>query len=129
MIQLVGVAITALLAVLVAFQLALAIGAPWGRAAYGGVSHPVLAPRLRVASGIAAAVWSAVAVLVLRIADVSAWPDLPAPVLAVAAWALVGLFAVAVVANAATRSRIERAIWLPYSLVQLAGALVIAIGR
>ncbi len=44
-----------LFAALVVFQLALAAGAPWGRAAYGGQNPGVLPGRLRVSSVVAAA--------------------------------------------------------------------------
>ena len=75
----------ALFVVLVAFQLALALGAPWGRAAYGGQTPGVLPAGRRVSS------------------------------------------AVAVVVNTITRSTIERAIWLPVSIVLLAAVLVVAL--
>lgn len=42
-----------LLAIMAAFQGCLASGAPWGRAAYGGVHAGRLPPRLRLVSGAA----------------------------------------------------------------------------
>lgn len=47
------------------FQAALAGGAPWGRAAYGGAHHGTLPPRLRAISGVAALGYGTAAVLVL----------------------------------------------------------------
>ncbi len=52
------------LAIIAAFQLALAIGMPWGRAAYGGTSA-TLAPELRMASAVATVVWLLAAAVVL----------------------------------------------------------------
>ncbi len=45
-----------LLSIIAAFQLALALGAPWGEAAWGGQNPGVLPRGLRIASGIAALV-------------------------------------------------------------------------
>ena len=50
------VAATAGLAVVAAFQVALAAGAPWGRAAWGGQHQGRLPARLRIASAVAAGV-------------------------------------------------------------------------
>ena len=47
-----------------AFQVALAAGAPFGRAAWGG-SHERLPRKLRVASAVAAGVWVLAALVVL----------------------------------------------------------------
>ena len=54
-----------LLLIQVVFQLALAAGAPWGRAAWGGQNDGVLPVGFRVASGIAAVVWLWVLLVVL----------------------------------------------------------------
>ena len=50
---------------LVAFQLAIAFGAPFGRASWGGRHKGVLPTRLRTASAVAAVVWSLAALLIL----------------------------------------------------------------
>lgn len=116
-----AVVLASLLMCLVAFQVALAAGAPWGRAAYGGANARI-APRLRVASGVAAVVWSAAAVIVLgrgRLLEVQASDVL--------IWVVVALLALGILANAATRSRIERAVWLPFSLVATALAVAVAL--
>lgn len=117
-----AIALAALLLALVAFQVALAAGAPWGRAAYGGATAR-LAPRLRVASVIAAVVWSLAVVVVLGRGGVigSLFSD-------ILIWIVVGLLGVGILANAATRSRIERAIWLPFSLVATVLAVIVALG-
>lgn len=116
-----AIVLAALLSALVAFQVALAAGAPWGRAAYGGASER-LAPRLRVTSVVAAIIWSAATVVVLGRGDV-----ITVPLNGTLIWVVVGLLGLGIVANAATRSHIERAIWLPFSLVATTLALVLAL--
>lgn len=124
----VGVLASVLFAALVAFQLALAGGAPWGRAAYGGTHPGVLPPRLRIASAVAVVVWTAVALVIARRAGIPVWAPVPDPWLPVIAWVIVGLLVVGTVLNAITRSVVERAIWLPFSLVLLVAVLFVAMG-
>lgn len=92
-----------------AFQTALAAGAPWGRAAYGGSHHGVLPRHLRTTSGVAAVVYGGGAVLVLR---GSGSPQARARSFT----ALSVLMCVGSVANGASRSPVERAIWTPVTL-------------
>ncbi|MCA0329952.1 MAG: hypothetical protein LCI03_08600 [Actinobacteria bacterium] len=91
---------------LAAFQLALALGAPWGAAAWGGQSPGVLPAGLRAASAVSAVVW-------LGVAAVAAGAVLgPAgrrrTLLAAAVYASLG-----VALNAASPSTVERAVWVP----------------
>ena len=69
-----------------------------------------------------------VALSVARHAGLPVWAPLPDAALPVLVWVVVGLSAVAVVLNAITRSTIERAIWLPVTLVLLASVLAVALG-
>ena len=121
-----AIAVAVLLIGLVLFQIALAAGVPWGLAAYGGQSAE-LSSSLRIASGVAAVVWSAAALIVLRRGGVSGWAPLPDAWLGVVIWVLVGLFAVSVIMNAITPSALERAIWLPVTVLLLVGTLIVAI--
>jgi hypothetical protein len=116
-----------LFALLVVFQIALALGAPWGRAAYGGQIHGVLPTRFRVASVVAVVVWTTIALVVARRAGLPVWVPLPDSWLPVVVWIVVGLLVIAVVMNAITPSPLERAIWLPFSLLVLASTLTVAI--
>jgi hypothetical protein len=116
-----------LFALLIVFQLALALGAPWGRAAYGGQNTGVLPMQFRVASAVAVVVWAAVALVVARRAGLPAWAPLPVAWLPVVVWIVVGLLVIAVVMNAITPSGLERAIWLPFTLLLLASTLTVAI--
>lgn len=117
-----AILLAALLAALVGFQVALAAGAPWGRAAFGGATERPGA-RLRVVSVIAAVVWAGAAVVVLGRGGV-----LPVPASGILIWVVVGLLGLGIIANAATRSHLERAIWLPFSLVATALAVTVALG-
>lgn len=103
----------ALFAVLVSFQMALALGAPWGSAAWGGADTGQLSTPLRVASAVSAVIWAGVAVLVGTQVLASRWHRR----------LLGGLIAVCVlsaVMNLASPSPVERIIWTPFALVQIA---------
>ena len=121
-----GLLVAALMGGLVLFQVLLAAGAPWGRAAYGGQSAELPA-YLRVASAVAAVVWSFVALLVLRRVGVIGWSPMPTRWLRAASWVVVVVMALATVLNAITPSAIERAIWFPVSALMLVGMLVVVL--
>lgn len=116
----------ALLAVVTLFQLALAAGAPWGAAAWGG-NHPGRLPtRLRVASGVAGLVVYPLLIAALLEAGGaldSRWIPRPGPT---ALWTLTGFFGLGVVANLVSRSRVERW-WAPVVLVVAVGCAVLAL--
>ncbi|MGV8848378.1 MAG: hypothetical protein ACOH16_02425 [Propionibacteriaceae bacterium] len=126
LVRMAGLVVTASIGVLVVFQVLLAAGVPWGRAAYGGQSADLPA-NLRTTSAIAAVVWSLLGLVVLRRAGLIGWSPLPEGWIRPAAWVLVALFAVATVLNAITPSALERAIWFPVSALMLAGTLVIVL--
>src|SRR5688572_18816512 len=111
----------------VAFQLALALGAPWGAYAMGGAYPGRFPPPLRVAAVVQAVVIGLLAVVVLSHAGLLL-PDLAAayPWLV---WVPVAVSAVAVVLNAISRSAGERRIWVPVTLVLLVSSLVVAGSR
>ena len=109
-----------------AFQAALALGAPLGRAAWGGANR-VIPPRLRRASGIAAVVWLLAAVLILARSHTIALP-IPADVVTVGAWALVVLSSLGAAVNLASSSPWERFGWAPYAAALAVLALIVALG-
>jgi hypothetical protein len=92
-----------------AFQLALALGAPWGRAAYGGVRAGTLPTHLRVISGVAAGGYGTGALLVLRGTGSSR-------ARARGFTAVSGFMALGAFANGASRSPLERAVWTPFAV-------------
>lgn len=99
-------ATAAALAALGSFQVALAMGAPWGRAAYGGTHHGGLPNHLRVISGVSALAYGTGTALILR---GSGSPRARAR----AFTALTAFMSLGVVANGASRSPVERAVWTP----------------
>lgn len=95
----------------VAFQMALALGAPWGRATLGGTHHGVLPTGLRAVSVGSAAVNLGFAGLATgRVAR----RHRRGAIIGIIAFSAAG-----VVANLATRSAVERAIWAPVTAVLL----------
>ena len=108
----------------VAFQLGLALGAPWGGYAMAGRYPGAFPPRLRVAAAVQAALLAFLAIVVLSDAGVAL------PGIAQAApwliWAPVAFSAVSLVLNVITPSAGERRIWVPVALVMLASSLVVA---
>jgi hypothetical protein len=100
-----------LLGIVVAFQLALAAGAPWGAAAYGGRAARAdgrLPTRYRISSAVAAAVLAGAAWLVLAAGEVVGAEPLPERALAYGMWVLVALFALNTAGNLAGRHPFER---------------------
>lgn len=111
---------------LAGFQVALAAGAPWGRAAWGGAHEGRLPAGLRIASGVAALVWIAGALVVLgRVGyEVSA---LALSVTRWGTWVLFGLLVLGAVMNLASRSRWERFLWSPIAALLAVLCLMVAL--
>jgi amino acid permease len=110
------------------FQLALAAGAPWGEAAYGGGNPGVLPKVLRINSLVFGLVlFPAVVVYVLDIGGVIDAEWLPGSRTFVI-WVLVVFFAIGTLMNGISRSRIERVLWTPMNVVLLGCCLVLAFG-
>ena len=110
--------------VLVGFQVALAAGAPWGAAAWGGAYPGALPPGMRVASGVSAVVWTGVALLTARRGGLQVPALVPDRALAPTLWGVTGLTAVSAVLNLITPSAVERALWGP---VAVAGAVALGL--
>jgi len=115
----------ALTAGVVAFQVALALGAPWGAYAMGGALPGRFPPRLRVAAVSQAVVLAGLALGVLSRAAVVR-PELTSgtPWLI---WVAVAISVVATVLNAITPSTRERRIWLPVTIGLLLTSLTVAL--
>ena len=109
----------------IAFQVALALGAPWGAYAMGGAVPGQLPPAMRVAALVQAALLGVLAVVVLSEAGLvlpslsEAFPWL--------VWVAVVVAAVSVVLNAISRSAGERRLWVPVGLVLLVSSLTVAL--
>ncbi|MGD2060265.1 MAG: hypothetical protein PVF87_05340 [Acidimicrobiia bacterium] len=114
-----------LIGILTIFQIALALGVPAGAAAWGGSYPGVLPTRLRVASAVVGVFfYPPIALLIL---DSGGVVDIGWDVSPLWLWVLTGLFLLATLANAVSRSRVER-IWAPVALAIAICCVVIAIG-
>jgi hypothetical protein len=109
----------------IVFQIALALGAPWGAYAMGGAFPGRYPPRMRVAAAGMAALLGLLVMVVLSSAGLIVVPMLSG--LPSLIWLVVAFSAVSVVLNAASRSAGERRIWVPVALVMLASSLVVAL--
>lgn len=116
----------ALLAWLVAFQVALAAGAPLGTLAWGG-RHRRLPVALRWGSGVSAAVLALGAACVAVQRGLVALP-LPAAVAETGVWGLAVLFLVSLVANALSASAGERRMGVPVALLMAVSCLMVGLG-
>lgn len=108
----------------VIFQLALALGAPWGEMAMGGRYPGRFPPKMRVAAFVQAVLLAILALLVLVRAGLvlgglygfSLW----------AIWLVVALFSVSAILNIITPSRKERMLWAPVTIVLTICSIVVA---
>lgn len=116
-----------LLGAIAVFQLALAFGAPWGSAAWGGQHPGVLPPSLRIASGVAGiVVYPLLIDGIVAAAGVRDRPVVWEPG-ATGMWVLTGFFTLGAAMNLVSRSGVER-LWAPVSLGVAACCAVIAGG-
>jgi hypothetical protein len=118
-----GVAAAAGFLVIAAFELALALGAPLGRAAWGG-ANAELPIGLRIASGFAVAFWTLAAAIVLGRAGFPM--PLPCSLVRWGTRILVGLNLLAALLNFASSSPWERFLWGPVALVEAGLCLIVA---
>jgi len=136
MARLAATAYAVLILGVVAFQLAVAAGAPWGEFTQGGATSGVLPTAGRLGALLSACLLGVLlsacllgvlAMAVLGRAGIGPWRAKRRLSTALA-WIVVAYAAVAVVANAATPSAGERIIWLPVSLALLPMVLVAVLG-
>lgn len=118
---------TVISAGVVAFQIALAAGAPWGSAAMGGAFPGQYPPAMRVAAVFQAALIVLIAGVVLSRAGVALprWSRASRWLV----WIVVAFLAVGLVLNLATPSAVERVIWAPVTFLLLTCSLMVATGR
>ena len=111
---------------LAGFELALALGAPLGRAAMGG-THTYLPAGLRIVAGFATLFWPLAALVVLRRGGYRV-PLISLRVARAGTWVLVGLLSLGVLMNLASSSDWERFLQAPFAAVLAALCLVVARG-
>ncbi|MCW5713522.1 MAG: hypothetical protein KIT43_03260 [Bauldia sp.] len=118
-----AIAATIVLAALAVFQLALALGAPIGRFAWGG-GHERLPTRLRVGSAVSIVLYAIFAAILLDRAGVI--DVIPDGASRVAAWVLTGYFVLGIAMNAISRSRSERFVMTPIVAILAALSAIVA---
>jgi hypothetical protein len=110
-VQIAALAAAALLGVISVFQVLLALGAPWGSAAYGGgAAGPdgVLPSGLRVASAVAAVILGVAAWLLLARADLVRRGPLSPRLLRWATWVIAAFMVLNTLSNLSSSSPVER---------------------
>jgi hypothetical protein len=120
-----AIALTVILAALAVFQLALALGAPIGRFAWGG-QHRVLPTKLRIGSLVSIVIYAVIALLALdRSGAIDVVPD---GVSTVGMWIVFAYFVLGIPLNAISRSKPERYTMTPIVTVLAALSLLVALG-
>jgi hypothetical protein len=109
----------------IAFELALALGAPWGAYAMGGTFPGRFPAHMRIAAIGQAIILALVAFLVLSVAGVVAAPWGTTPVWVT--WIIAALLTVGLVLNLITPSAGERRIWAPVVTLMLLCCIVVAV--
>jgi len=111
----------------VAFQIALALGAPWGAYAMGGAYPGQFPPPLRVAALVQGVVLLLMAGVVLARAGIALprWSSVSRWLV----WVVVAFASLSFILNLITPSAGEKMIWAPVAFLLLASSLVVAVGR
>ncbi len=109
----------------IAFQLALALGAPWGAYAMGGAFPGRYPVRMRVVAVVQALILAIIAVAILSAVGLVAapWGVTPKWV----TWGVAALLGVGLVLNLITPSAGERRIWAPVVAVLLTCCIVVVV--
>ena len=104
----VGVAAAVGFAGIAVYQVALALGVPFGSTAWGGTHPGTLPPGLRVASAVGAVLWGLAALIILQRVGLSSFVPFGRTFVRRATWTLVVLSFMSAVANLASQSAAER---------------------
>ncbi len=115
----------ALITIAALFQLALALGAPWGEYALGGRFPGALPQKMRLAALAQMAVLCMFAVIALARSGLVLQGAYD--VSRIAIWLVAGFFALGSIANLATPSRRERMVWAPVNVALLIASVLIAV--
>ena len=114
-----------LIFVVVLFQLALMLGAPWGNVAMGGRFPGKFPPVMRIASLIQGLVLGVIGFIVLirgQVLNSNLYE-----ITEIAIWVVVALMGFSLVMNLVTTSRWERIIWAPVVVVLFTCSVVVAL--
>ena len=122
-----GIVYGALTVLVALFQIALALGMPWGAFAMGGAFPAQFPPAMRAAALgqavvlllLAGVILSRAGIILPKWAKASRW----------LAWVVVAFSALSLVLNIMTPSAGERLLWAPVALLLLVSSLIVAAGR
>ena len=103
----------------IGFQVALILGAPWGRVTQGGQVEGPLPTRGRIIAALSIAILTAIAMALLS-AD-GRWPNWPNWT----AWCAIAVLSISTVLNWITPSSAERKLWGPIMTLMLTLAIAI----
>jgi hypothetical protein len=112
-----------LLAVVVAFQVALVVGAPWGAFTQGGGNEGALPTSGRAFAFVSILIVGLMAVTILARAGEGPMAAAPRRLITVLAWLTMIYMGLAIIVNLITPSPSERIVWAPVSLMIFAFAV------
>ena len=114
-----------LCAIVALFQLALALGAPWGEYTMGGRFRGQLPPNMRIAALIQIIILLSMAFIVLI---KSGWAFSQFYSIGrVGIWFVAAFFVLGSILNLATPSKSERTIWAPLNILLLITTIIVAL--
>ena len=115
-----------LVAVVCAFQVALAAGMPWGQLAMGGIYPGRLPPILRILALGQIVILAIMGCVVLARSGLilEEWQSTSQKLV----WGVVAVCGLSALANLATRSRRERNVWAPVAVALLICSIIVALG-
>jgi hypothetical protein len=112
---------------LIVFQLLLALGKSYGKMAYGGRQEDVLPNKYRILSALAIIIFLIASVFVL--VKIEIIKEFPFPEIAdIGIWIFAAFMALNTLANATSKSKSEKQIMTPLSLVTCLCLFIIAFG-
>ncbi|KAA8747364.1 hypothetical protein FE296_22365 [Paenibacillus sp. UASWS1643] len=120
-----AIVFTVLILIVILFQVALAVGVPWGECAMGGKFPGKYPVSMRYACIVQIAILAIMGIVVLSKAGLL-WPQWSV-FAETAIWFIVGYLVLGTILNLITRSVWERRIWAPVTLLMLITSVIIAI--
>ncbi|MED5016771.1 hypothetical protein P9847_05570 [Paenibacillus chibensis] len=121
-----GIIFSFLTSIVILFQIALALGAPWGHFAMGGKYPGKFPVSMRVLAVFQAFVLVFLGLIVLSRSELALnqWYEFSHS----AIWFVVAFSVLSSIMNLITRSTGERAIWAPVTIVMVITSLIVALG-
>ncbi|MDT9722773.1 hypothetical protein QVE09_28160 [Paenibacillus sp. ClWae2A] len=120
-----AIAFTILILIVILFQVALAVGVPWGEYAMGGKFPGKYPGSMRFSCIFQIAILAFMGIIVLSKAGLL-WPQWSV-FAETAIWFIVGYLVLGTILNLITRSVWERRIWAPVTLLMLITSITVAI--